>query len=228
MENTSTKNDKGVMIIYTGGTIGCIPSDPNDPESPLVVAPWDEFSVQVPALQQLGKHFPIDAHSFKDPIDSTNMKPEYWQDMVEVIDKNYDKYNGFVILHGTDTMVYTASALSFMLENLEKPVIITGSQLPIVDRPRNDGEQNLMTSIMIANAPYYGLPVVPEVCIFFRDKLIRGNRSKKRSASGYAAFESPNYPVLGKAGEHNIVPKNCKRPCMVKKIYLKGYFSQIF
>jgi len=225
---TSKQNNKGILIIYTGGTIGCIASDENDPESPLVVAPWDEFSEKVPALEILKKFFPIDAHSFKKPIDSTNMKPEYWQEMVEIIQKNYEMYNGFVILHGTDTMVYTASALSFMLENLEKPVIITGSQLPIVGYPRNDGEQNLMTSIMIANAHYYGLPIVPEVCIFFRDKLIRGNRARKISASGYAGFDSPNYPALGTAGEHiQINKKLLRKPTGRKFIARKSLKTRV-
>ncbi|MDL2269406.1 asparaginase [Desulfosarcina sp. OttesenSCG-928-A07] len=199
------QEDKGVLIIYTGGTIGCVPSDPKDPSSPLVVAPWDEVSAQIPSLQLLKNDYPIDAESFEKPIDSTNMRPEFWQHMAEVIAENYDQYNGFVILHGTDTMVYTASALSFMLENLSKPVIITGAQLPIVGRPRNDGEQNLITAIMIANGPFYKLPVVPEVCIFFRDKLLRGNRARKISASGYAGFGSPNYPALGEGGEHIVI-----------------------
>jgi len=216
--NKTESKDKGVFIIYTGGTIGCVPSDPSDSESPLVVATWDEFSKKVPTLDLLKKDYPIDTHSFKKPIDSTNMKPEYWKEMVEVIDKNYDKYNGFVILHGTDTMVYTAAALSFMLENLEKPVIITGSQLPIVGNPRNDGEQNLMTSIMIANGKFYRQPVVTEVCIFFRDKLIRGNRAKKVSANGYAGFDSPNYPCLGIAGEHIEINKTLLRKPTGRKL----------
>lgn len=197
--------NKGVLVLYTGGTIGCVPSDPNDPESPLTVLPWEEFEQQVHALQLLKKKFPVDGYSFDPPIDSSNMEPRYWQEMVDVIEKNYDRYEGFVILHGTDTLVYTASALSFMLINLGKPVILTGSQLPIIGECRNDAEQNLVTSIYIANPSYSRLPVVPEVCIFFRDKLMRGNRTIKVTASGYSGFDSTNYPVLGNAGEHIVI-----------------------
>lgn len=203
---------KGVLIIYTGGTIGCIPSDPSDPKnSPLVVAKWSVLEEQLPSLAILKKEFPVEVYPFEPAIDSTNMKPKYWQLMAEVIEQNYEKYDGFVILHGTDTMAYTASALSFMLVNLNKPVIITGSQLPIAGRPRNDGEQNLMTAIMIANGAYYGLPIVPEVCVFFRDKLLRGNRTRKVSADGYAGFDSMNYPALGDAGEHIVINANLLR-----------------
>lgn len=203
-------NNKGVLVIYTGGTIGCIPSDPSDKESPLVVADWDTFKSKVSALRQLP--FKVDAFSFDPPIDSTNMEPKFWRDMVEAIEKNYNSYEGFVILHGTDTMVYTASALSFMLVNLAKPVVITGSQLPIIGRSRNDGEQNLITALEIANPAYSNIPIVPEVCIFFRDKLLRGNRCVKVSASGYAGFDSPNYLPLGEAGEHIIINTNVIRP----------------
>ncbi len=198
-------NNNGVLVLYSGGTIGCVPSDPTDPESPLVVLDWDKFETQVPALQLIKEKFPVDGYNFNPPIDSSNMEPRYWQEMVSVIQENYDKYEGFVIVHGTDTMVYTASALSFMLINLGKPVIITGSQIPIIGESRTDGEQNLITSIMIANPSYYGLPVVPEVCIFFRDKLLRGNRTIKVTASGYMGFDSPNYPPLGEAGEHIVI-----------------------
>jgi len=196
------RDDMGVLVIYTGGTIGCKLSDPADPLSPMNVADWEYFSKAVHELELLQEKFRIDAEIFEKPIDSTNMKPGYWSKIVQIIRDNYSKYNGFVILHGTDTMVYTAAALSFMLVNLAKPVILTGSQLPVIDRPRSDGIQNLITSIMIANGPYYKLPVVPEVCIFFRDKLLRGNRARKISASGYQGFDSLNYPPLGEAGEH--------------------------
>ena len=214
--------NKGVLVLYTGGTIGCFPSDPNDPDSPMIVANWDFFSERVSALRQMKKEFPIGHYSFNPPIDSTNMEPKFWIEMAEVIEQNYDMYEGFVILHGTDTMVYTASALSFMLRNLGKPVVITGSQVPIIGRPRNDGEQNLITALLIANPKYSGIPVVPEVCIFFRDKLIRGNRAVKITASGYTGFESPNYPDLGQAGEHiqintNLIRKLPERPFLVKK-----------
>lgn len=204
-------DNKGVLVLYTGGTIGAAPSDPTDPESPLTILPWLELEEKVQALQLIKKEFRVDGYSFKPPIDSSNMEPRYWQEMVEVIEKNYDQYEGFVILHGTDTMVYTASALSFMLTNLGKPVILTGSQLPIIGESRNDGEQNLVTSLLIANPAYSKLPVVPEVCIFFRDKLLRGNRTIKVTASGYMGFDSPNYPVLGEAGEHIVINKQFVR-----------------
>lgn len=196
-------DNKGVLVLYTGGTIGSVPKDPNDPDSPRVIASWENLRDAVPVLKNIG--FKVDAYSFNPPIDSSNMKPEYWVEMVEVIEENYDKYEGFVVVHGTDTMVYTASALSFMLENLGKPVVITGSQIPIAGFARNDGEQNLVTALLIANPVFSRLPVVPEVCIFFRDQLLRGNRSQKESASGYTAFSTPNYPLLGEAGEHIVI-----------------------
>lgn len=191
---------KGVLVIYTGGTIGSAPKDRADPESPEIVYPWKEVKKSVLGLQNIG--FRVDVVSFKDPLDSSNVGPRHWKAMAKTIEKYYGDYNGFVIAHGTDTMIYTASALSFMLVDLSKPVIITGSQIPALDKVRNDAEQNLITSLLIANPDYSRIPLVPEVCIFFRDKLIRGNRSKKLDASGYGAFDSPNYPVLGTAGDH--------------------------
>ncbi|MFW9878754.1 MAG: asparaginase, partial [Candidatus Thorarchaeota archaeon] len=199
--------NKGVLVIYTGGTIGCIPKDPNDPYSPLVVARWSEFRKEVPALDEIP--FRIDAISFETPLDSANIGPQHWKAMVEIIGDQdiYDDYEGFVILHGTDTMVYTASMLSFMLQNLGKPVIITGSQRPIIKQVRNDALQNFITAILIANPRYSNIPEVKEVCIFFRDKLLRGNRTRKTDASGYTAFDSPNYPVLGTAGDRIEIQK---------------------
>lgn len=195
--------NKGVLVLYTGGTIGSVPKDPNDPDSPRVSASWEELKGVVPVLNNIG--FQVDAYTFDPPLDSSNMKPEYWVEMAEVIEKQYHAYEGFVIVHGTDTMAYTASALSFMLENLGKPVVITGSQIPIAGSARNDGEQNLVTSLLIANPQYTGLTLVPEVCIFFRDHLLRGNRTQKESASGYTAFVSRNYPPLAEAGEHIVI-----------------------
>lgn len=196
-------NNKGVLVLYTGGTIGSVPKDPNDPNSPRIIASWEMLRKAVPVLTTIG--FKVDAYSFDPPIDSSNMKPEYWVEMAEVIEKNYDDYEGFVIVHGTDTMVYTASVLSFMLENLEKPVIVTGSQIPIAGNARNDGEQNLVTALLIANPAFSGLSIVPEVCIYFSDKLLRGNRTQKESASGYTGFVTPNYPELGEAGEYIVI-----------------------
>ena len=142
----------------------------------------------------------IEAYQFTPPIDSSDMTPRLWAQIVRIIVEYYDDYDGFVILHGTDTMAFTASALSFMLENLTKPVILTGSQLPI-GQLRTDGKENLITSIEIAAAHHdNGLPIVPEVCIYFSGKLLRGNRSTKINADGFNAFDSFNYPHLADAG----------------------------
>ena len=142
----------------------------------------------------------IDGHQFAEPIDSSDMNPTLWRRIVEIIVGHYDSYDGFVILHGTDTMAFTASALSFMLENLTKPVILTGSQLPL-NQLRTDGRENLITSIEIAAAHHPdGRPRVPEVCIYFSGRLLRGNRSTKISSDGFNAFDSFNFPHLADAG----------------------------
>lgn len=143
----------------------------------------------------------IDWHSFDEPIDSSNANPETWRMIASIIGKYYDDYDGFVVLHGTDTMAYTASALSFMLENLSKPVILTGSQLPL-GRLRTDGKENLITAIEIAGMKQDGLPVLNEVAIFFEDYLFRGNRTFKYNTDDFDAFDSPNHPVLAQAGVH--------------------------
>lgn len=161
-------------------------------------------------LEQLQKHVPelqkfafrIDTYQFDPPMDSSDMDPEAWRRLVRIISDNYQQYTGFVILHGTDTMAFTASALSFMLEGLNKPVILTGSQLPI-GVLRTDGKENLLTSIEIATACHSnGRPIVPEVCIFFENHLMRGNRTTKINAENFNAFRSYNYPVLASAGIH--------------------------
>ena len=142
----------------------------------------------------------VDIYQFTPPIDSSDMSPRLWSQLVRIIADRYDCYDGFVILHGTDTMAYTASALSFMLENLTKPVVLTGSQLP-VNQLRTDGKENLITSIEIASAYHAdGTPIVPEVCIYFSGKLLRGNRATKTNADGFNAFESFNFPHLAEAG----------------------------
>lgn len=192
-------NDKGVLVIYTGGTIGSKPSQPGDPESPQVVVPWEEYAEKTPELAQVA--FPVDCFEGIPPLDSCNVTPEHWQQMAQAIADGYDKYNGFVILHGTDTMVYTATALSYMLTNLAKPVILTGAQRSALVSPRNDGTQNLLTALEFANPQVSGLPVIPEVCIYFGGKLLRGNRTVKRDTSGYDAYETPNLEPLGVAGD---------------------------
>ena len=153
---------------------------------------------EVPELRKFG--LDIDTYSFSPLIDSSDVEPSLWQSLATLIQERYDKYLGFVILHGTDTMAYSASALSFMLDNLDKPVIFTGSQLP-VGQPRTDGKENLISAVEIATArDLQGKAIVPEVCIYFNSRLLRGNRSVKVNATGFDAFGSPNYPPLATAG----------------------------
>ncbi|MDD5871738.1 MAG: type I asparaginase [Bacteroidales bacterium] len=184
-----------ILIIYTGGTIGMI-------ENPAThsLQPFDFTHLidNVPKIKKLD--YEINNIQFHPPIDSANMDPERWVEIARSIADNYADYDGFVVLHGTDTMAYTASALSFMLENLHKPVIITGSQLPIGE-VRTDGEENVITALQIAAATDIdGEPMVQEVAILFEDYLWRGNRSTKISADYFNAFKSNNYPYLAKIG----------------------------
>jgi L-asparaginase len=185
-----------ILIIYTGGTIGMIENPANGSLKPF---DFNKIMRQIPEIKGLG--FRIDAISFDPPIDSSDIEPSTWTRLAEVIEENYKEFDGFVILHGTDTMAYSASALSFMLEDLNKPVIFTGAQLPI-GALRTDGKENLITSIVLAGAKEYGKPVVPEVCIYFESKLSRGNRTTKVNAEHFNAFQSANYPYLAKAGVH--------------------------
>ena len=143
----------------------------------------------------------ISTHSFRTPIDSSDMQPEIWMELAHLIESEYNNYDGFVILHGSDTMAFTASALSFMFENLSKPVVLTGSQLPI-GTIRTDGKENLITAIEIAAATHKGKAIVPEVCVYFEYRLYRGNRTNKFNAEHFRAFHSPNYPLLAEAGIH--------------------------
>lgn len=193
------KTGKGVLVIYTGGTIGSKPSQPDDPESPQVVVPWAELADKTPELDRLP--YPIDAYEGIEPLDSCNVGPLQWKQMAEAIAAYYGDYEGFVILHGTDTLVYTASALSFMLRELGKPVIITGSQRSALVDIRNDATQNTLTAIQYANASFHDLPLVPEVAVYFGGQLLRGNRAVKRDTTGYDAYESPNLEALGEAGD---------------------------
>lgn len=184
-----------ILLIYTGGTIGMI----ENPET-KALKPFDfnHLIDNVPKLKML--NYVIDNVSFTPPIDSSDMSPRHWAEIARVMEDNYHLYDGFVVLHGTDTMAYTASALSFMLQNLRKPVIITGSQLPIGE-VRTDGEENLITAIQIAaELDRHGDPMVQEVAILFENYLWRGNRSTKRSADNFNAFKSYNYPELAKIG----------------------------
>jgi L-asparaginase len=190
------KKEISVLLIYTGGTIGMV----NDPvNGSLVPIDFEHISDQVPELKKFG--YNIRSVSFDPVSDSSNIDPDAWIKMASVIEKNYEDYDGFVVLHGTDTMAYSASALSFMLENLNKPVIFTGSQLPI-GVLRTDGKENLITAIEIAASWDKGVPTVPEVCIYFDNKLTRGNRTTKISAEHFDAFDSPNWPPLAEVGLH--------------------------
>jgi L-asparaginase len=185
---------KSILLIYTGGTIGMVKDHENGSLYPINFA---HIRKEIPELKKFD--CTIDAVSLPVLIDSSNISPEFWIQIAGVIKKNYSKYDGFVVLHGTDTMAYSASALSFMLENLTKPVIFTGSQLPI-GTIRTDGKENLITAIEIAAAQEKGMAIVPEVCIYFQNKLFRGNRTTKFSAEQFNAFKSENYPLLAEAG----------------------------
>ncbi len=190
-------HNASVLLVYTGGTIGMI----EDPESGALRAfDFGHLKEYAPELKRF--RFTIDSIQFNPPIDSSDMDAEGWRQLVRIIEDNYDKYDGFVILHGTDTMAYSASALSFMLENLNKPVILTGSQLPI-GKIRTDGKENLITALEIAvDKDEEGRALVPEVCIFFQNILLRGNRTTKVNAENFKAFQSFNYPLLAEAGTH--------------------------
>lgn len=183
-----------ILIIYTGGTIGMVKDPVNGSLKPF---DFDHILKQVPELNDFG--FELTSIAFDPLIDSSNLNPEVWVKIADLIKENYEKYEGFVILHGTDTMAYSASALSFMLENLDKPVVFTGSQLPI-GMLRTDGKENLITAIEIAADYRNGKAVVPEVCVLFENKLFRGNRTTKHNAEYFNAFYSYNYPDLAKVG----------------------------
>ena len=206
-DSDNTRLNK-VLLIYTGGTIGMGRNPQTGALEPLN---FDHLISNLPEFAYLQTD--VDTYQFTPPIDSSDMTLRRWAQLVRIISDNYNQYDGFVILHGTDTMAYTASALSFMLENLTKPVILTGSQLPI-GQLRTDGKENLVTSIELASA--YGPdghPMVPEVCIYFSGKLLRGNRSTKENADGFNAFNSFNYPLLCEAGvEFNFHSHYIRKP----------------
>jgi len=185
-----------ILLIYTGGTIGMI----KDFETgALRNFNFNELLQHIPELKLLDCE--IDTISFAEPIDSSNMNAGYWADLATIIDTEYDNFDGFVVLHGSDTMSYTASALSFMLENLGKPVVFTGSQLPIGDL-RTDAKENLITSIQIAALQERGRSKIAEVCLYFEYKLYRANRTTKINAEHFEAFASLNYPALVESGVH--------------------------
>jgi L-asparaginase len=185
-----------ILLIYTGGTIGMR----KDFETGALKAfNFSKLLHNIPELKLLDCE--IETFSFETPIDSSNMNPENWAEIARTIENNYANFDGFVVLHGSDTMSYSASALSFMLENLSKPVIFTGSQLPIGDL-RTDAKENLITAIQIASLQENGKPLIKEVCLYFEYKLYRGNRTTKINAEHFRAFISPNYPFLVESGVH--------------------------
>lgn len=191
-----------ILLIYTGGTIGMI----KDPVTKALKAfNFKELLHHIPELRQLD--CVITTISYEDPIDSSNMNLSHWQEMGNMINNKYDDFDGFVILHGSDTMAYTGSALSFMFEHLTKPIILTGSQLPIGDL-RTDAKENLITTIELASQCDNGQPIIQEVCIYFEYQLYRANRTVKISADRFEAFASPNYPPLAVSGVHLKVDKN--------------------
>ncbi|WP_458627876.1 asparaginase [Winogradskyella sp. PC D3.3] len=205
-----------ILLIYTGGTIGMV----KDVESGALKAfDFDSLLVKIPELRLLD--CTIETISFEEPIDSSNMNPKYWGDIATIIGNNYLDYDGFVVLHGSDTMSYSASALSFMLENLAKPVIFTGSQLPIGDL-RTDAKENLITSIQMASLQIDGVPVIREVGLYFEYKLYRGNRTTKINAEHFEAFESLNYPYLAESGVHlNVNYAHLWKPIPKAKLILR-------
>ena len=211
MGNTTRSNK--VLLIYTGGTIGMGRNPMTGALEPLN---FKHLKEHLPEFKYIKAD--IDVHQFNPPIDSSDMSPRMWTKLMELIARCYDRYDGFVILHGTDTMAFTASALSFMLQNLTTPVILTGSQLPL-GQLRTDGKENLLTSIELA-AMYdnEGHAMVPEVCIYFNGHLLRGNRCTKRNADGFDAFDSFNYPHLCETGvdftfhKHHILKPDYTQP----------------
>ncbi len=208
MNNFSFKPRRRVLLIYTGGTIGMIR---NPATGGLEAFNFDHLRSHVPELDQFG--YVIRTWQFDPPIDSSDMDPRLWAKLVRIIDWNYDAFDGFVILHGTDTMAYTASALSFMLENLAKPVVLTGSQLP-VGVLRTDGRENLINAIELAAAcDADGRPMVPEVSVCFGGQLLRGNRTTKCSSESFRAFASYNCPPLAVTGINiHFNRENIRRP----------------
>ncbi|MHA7130940.1 asparaginase [Algoriphagus namhaensis] len=190
---SDANNTASVLIIYTGGTLGMA----YDESGALVPFNFGKILEKIPILYSM--NIAITVISFPEPIDSSNVTTVQWADMAYIIQENYDSYDGFVVLHGTDTMAYSASMLSYMLQGLNKPVIFTGAQLPI-SAMRSDARENLVTSLEIATAKINGKPIIPEVCVFFNHMLLRGNRAKKVQSLHFDAFESENYPPLAEAG----------------------------
>jgi L-asparaginase len=215
-----SQSQPNILLIYTGGTIGMI----KDPDTGALKAfDFENLLDRIPELKLLDCD--INTISFEDPIDSSNMHPDYWVEIAEIIEKEYSTFDGFVVLHGSDTMSYSASALSFMFENLAKPIIFTGSQLPIGDL-RTDAKENLITSIQMASLQKNGKPVIREVGLYFEYKLYRGNRTTKINAEHFEAFESLNYPHLAESGVHlNVSEDALFKPNIRKKLVVHKTFN---
>jgi L-asparaginase len=194
-----------VLLVYTGGTIGMVKDYETQSLKPF---DFENLLKQIPELHLIDCE--IGFTSFEIPIDSSDMSPNHWVDLAKIIEENYHQYDGFVILHGTDTMAYSASALSFMIEGLQKPIIFTGSQLPVGDL-RTDAKENLITSIHFASLKEKGQPKISEVCIYFEYKLFRANRTTKMSAENFDAFSSPDYQELGESGIHLVIHDHALR-----------------
>ncbi|NJM80257.1 MAG: asparaginase [Flavobacterium sp.] len=215
------QNKPNILLIYTGGTIGMVK---NFATGALKAFNFKKLLNKIPEIKLLDCD--IDTISFDNPIDSSNMNVLYWQQIATIIEENFTKFDGFVVLHGSDTMSYSASALSFMLENLTKPVVFTGSQLPIGDL-RTDAKENLITAIQIASLQEKGKPVIQEVCLYFEYKLYRGNRTTKISAEHFNAFASPNFPELAESGVHLKVNKEILiKNSLHKKLKVNKNFDQ--
>ena len=213
-------NIPNILLIYTGGTIGMIKDYKSNA---LKSFDFDQIRQKIPELKLLNCN--IQTISFISPIDSSNMNPEYWVQIAEIIESYYNTMDGFVVLSGTDTMSYTASAISFMFENLSKPIIFTGSQLPIGDL-RTDAKENLITAIQIAATWENEKPVIGEVCLYFEYKLYRANRTTKVSAEQFEAFHSPNFPQLGESGVHlNFNKRILEKVDQSKQLILRKKFD---
>jgi L-asparaginase len=209
-----------VLVIYTGGTIGMVPSDPTNPDSPLKPGDKEQLWKLMPGLGlKAGIFWDIKGLRDVPPLDSSDVNSIHWLKMAEAIEDEYENWDGFVILHGTDTMAYTTSGLSFLLANLSKPVVVTGSQLPISDE-RTDARLNFANAINIAGYKATGLPMVSEVVLCFGNRLLRGNRARKMSTSDLNGFDSPNCAWLGKLGEHIDINRELLLPASEESFYV--------
>lgn len=205
-------SSKGCLVIYTGGTIGSAPQDPGDPDSPKAVVSWERLWEATPELERLRERgCRVDRVAFAEPLDSSCVGPPEWARMARIIAERHDDYEGFVILHGTDTMAYSASMLSFMLRDLGKPVVFTGAQRSALVDVRNDATQNFITAILVASPSFSGIPVIPEVVVCFGGLILRGNRTVKADTSGYRAYSSPNLEPIGEVGDRIVVNERLVR-----------------